>query len=629
MKEFDEFDNIEVPDRWDEIVASVETAAHSGPDHGVRRRSRVLVLLGAAAAVAAVLAGFLVLKRMSEGVVVTPAVEPSVSEPLASDPATSDPSPTQPPATGVPTTESFAPSSRECVSESDLGAIGEMFRTGQPTYDYTPARDVAELVEKSAVVVTGTIAGVQRQQGGRETYTVFDVEDVEVLAGAGQVESFVTSSLWAFLDEPDPLADRIELDGVRFVAFLEPLDLNSAPSRWQPDVEGFAFGCGDLPAESLAGLPPDARGLTVDGIVERVGSFVEPEGITRPVFPPEVCEATFARGNGLPLTDDITFFARPSDNPIAIQVIGTEATSPAEPFAWVQRSFGDNRDLRELRVFDNGNGDASWDVGDGSQGYIRTRGLDETAIREIIESLTPLPPDAEFPGFSVNSDVWQSLHEAMNTGVTGTGARSGCQVQNVEPEVAGVTLQYTLFAVNGDPVLRYGAVIDRPVPLDVAVVDQTVIIVSGFDDPAAPNAADVIEADPDTWRTLFGQPDERQVFTERIEQVREGDNVAVELRNLTDTEVEASTLTLRVVVEDGVSFLEVDFTDVVLHPDAEFDSFLIDGRLRAESTVSASSVGGVRISETSPADPFDLSVQITGADGDVLQTTDPIRLVPE
>ena len=623
MNEFDEFDHIEVPDRWDEIVARAETAASSGPDGGVGRRGGVLVLLGAAAAVVAMLAGFLVLNRMSDEVVVSPVTAQSVSEP-----STSDPSTTQSPSSAVPTTEPFAPASVECVSESDLGPIGDLFRTGQPTYDYTPARDVAELVEKSAVVVTGTVAGVQRQQGGRETYTVFDVEDVEVLAGSGEVESFVTSSLWALLDEPDPLADRIELDGVRFVAFLESLGLNSAPSRWRPDVEGFAFGCGDLPTESLVGLPPDARGLTVDGIVELVESSVEPEGITRPVFPPDVCEATFARGNDLPLTDDVTFFARPSDNPIAIQIIGTDETTPAEPFAWVQRSFGDNSALRELRVFDNGNGEASWDVGDGSQGYIRTRGLNETQIREIIESLTPLPPDAAFPGFSVDSDVWQSLHEDTNTDLTGTGARSGCQVQDVEPEIAGVTLQYTVFAVNGDPVLRYGAVIDRPIPLDVAVVDQTVIIVSGFDDPAAPNAADVIEADPDTWTSLLGQPDEMQVFAERIEQVVEGDDVEVELRNLTDVEIEASTLTLRVVVEDGVSFLEVDFTDVVLHPDAEFASFLINGRLRAESTVVAGSVGGVRISETSPADPFDVSVQITGADGDVLQTTDPIRLVP-
>jgi hypothetical protein len=624
MKEFDEFDNIEVPDRWNEIVARAETAASSGPSSDVGRRSRVLVLLGAAAAVVAMLAGFLVMNRMSQDVVVSPVTEPSVSDPLAPDPST-----TQSPSTAVPTTEPFAPASAECASESDLGAIGDLFRTGQPTYDYTPARDVAELIEKSAVVVTGTIAGVQRQQGGRETYTVFDVEDVEVLAGSGEVESFVTSSVWPFLDEPDPLADRIELDGVRFVAFLEPLGLNSAPSRWQPNVEGFAFGCGDLPAESPAGLPPDAQGLPVDGVVELVESSIEPEGIMRPVFPPEVCDATFARGNGLPLTDDVTFFARPSDNPIAIQIIGTKETTPAEPFAWVQRSFGDNRDVRELRVLDNGNGDASWDVGDGSQGYIRTRGLDEAQVREIMNALTPMPADAEFPGFVVDSDVWQSLHEAMNTGLTGTGARSGCQVQNVEPEIAGVTLQYTVFVVNGDPVLRYGAVIDRPVPLDVAVLGDSVIIVSGFDDPAAPNAADVIEADPDTWASLLGQPDEMQVFGERIEQVGEGDDVVVELRNLTDIEIEASALTLRVVVEEGVSFLEVDFTDVVLHPDAEFDSFLIDGRLRSESTVTAGSVGGVRISETSPADPFDVSVRITSADGDVLQVTDPIRLVPE
>lgn len=201
----------------------------------------------------------------------------------------------------------------------------------------------------------------------------------------------------------------------------------------------------------------------------------------------------------------------------------------------------------------------------------------------------------------------------------------------VEPELAGVTLQYTVTAASGDPVLLYGYVIDRPVPLDVGVVGGSVIIVSGFDDPAAPHADDVVEADPDVWQALLGRPDAMQVASgERVEPVREGEEVvAVELRNLTDVVLEASTLTLRVVVGEGVSFLEVDFTDAVLHPAAEFDSFGIDGRMRAESTVIAGSEGGVRISETSPADPFDVSVRITGADGDVLQATDVIRLVPE
>ncbi len=168
------------------------------------------------------------------------------------------------------TTVPPAPSMMDCGSQTVLGEIGDLFRSGQPTYDYTPARDVADLVERSAVVVTGTIAAVQRQQGGLETYTVFDVEDVEVLAGSDEVESFVTNSVWPFLDEPDPLGERVALDGVRFVAFLLPLDLNSAPSRWQPNVDGFAFGCDGVRAESLAGLPPDAAGLTVEAIVDQV-----------------------------------------------------------------------------------------------------------------------------------------------------------------------------------------------------------------------------------------------------------------------------------------------------------------------------------------------------------------------
>lgn len=504
MNEFDEFDellNIEVRDQWAEIVDRAETRHDEFATSGNRnaalsqRRNGVLVL-GAAAAIVALLAGLLLVDRTPDEVVVTPATEPTSTEPAAADSV-----PAQSPTTTLPVASSI-----DCGSQTALAEIGDLFRSGQPTYDYTAARDVAELVDWSEVVVTGTISSVQRQQGGLETYTVFDVADVEVLAGSGEVESFVTNSVWPFFDEPDPLGEPVALDGVRFVAFLIPLELNSAPSRWLPKVDGFAFDCDALPTESIAGLPPDAAGLSVRAIVDLVRSPSEGQSIMRPVFPPDVCAATSARGTGLPLTNDATFFARPSDNPIAIQIIGTDDTTPAAPFAWVQRSFGDNRAVRELRVFDNGNGEASWDIGDGSQGYLRTRGLDETAIREILDALTPLPADSVFPGFSMESDRWESLHETMNTDLTVIGARSECQVQGVEPQTAGVTLQYTVFAVDGDPILRYGAVIDRPLPLDVAVVGQTVIIVSGFDDPAAPNATQVTNADPNEWQDLLGRP---------------------------------------------------------------------------------------------------------------------------
>ncbi len=618
MNEFDEFLGIEVPDQWDEILERAKAGGRRTVGRS-RRRGNVLVLLGAVTAVVALLAGFVVFGT-PEDVVVSPVTEPVVTDPSVSDPSTSS----------LHVTVPLGPSIQECVSETELREIGDLFRSGQPTYDYTPASDVAELVEQSTVVVTGTIATVQRQRGGSETYTVFDVDDVEVLAGAGDVESFVTSSVWPVLDEPDPLGDPIGLDGVGFVAFLVPFELNSAPGRWHPSVDGFAFGCVGLPANSLAGLPPDAQGLTVDEVRALVGSSTERAGIKRPVFPPDVCEATSARENSFALTDDVTFFARPSDNPIAIQIVGTSETTPAEPFAWVQRSFGDDREESELRVFDNGNGEASWNVSDGSQGYIRTRGLDEATVREIRDSLTPLPVDGDFPGFSVDSDVWESLHETMNTGLTSTGARSDCQVIGVGPDLAGATLPYTVTAVNGDPVLRYAAVIDRPPPVDVGVTGETVIIVSGAVDAAAPTAADVVDADPTVWQNLLGQTtSDEALLGVPVQSVREGDDVVVDLRNLTDVEVETSTLTLRVVVEDGVSFLEVDFTGVVLHPDAEFDWFTIDGRVRAESTVHAGSVGGIRISETSPADPFDVSVRITSTEGEVLQMTDTIRLVPQ
>src|SRR6056297_1344862 len=49
----------------------------------------------------------------------------------------------------------------------------------------------------------------------------------------------------------------------------------------------------------------------------------------------------------------------------------------------------------------------------------------------------------------------------------------------------------------------FGGVIDHPAPLSVGVVGDSVVIVSGLDDPLAPSADDVIEADEETWRQLL------------------------------------------------------------------------------------------------------------------------------
>jgi hypothetical protein len=66
---------------------------------------------------------------------------------------------------------------------------------------------------------------------------------------------------------------------------------------------------------------------------------------------------------------------------------------------------------------------------------------------------------------------------------------------------------YRLTAVAGDPLTLYLAVLDRPRPHGVALVDGTLIITSGAPAYEPPfTAADVYDTDPETWATLLDQP---------------------------------------------------------------------------------------------------------------------------
>jgi hypothetical protein len=163
-------------------------------------------------------------------------------------------------ATGpLSTTTPIAPLA--CDSEDDLAAIEALVRSGQPAYDYQPARDVAQLVDWSDVVVSGTIASVERTGG----YTKFNVIEVEQLAGVGVVDQIGSMSFWAASEGADPLAEPVEFDSVVFVAFLE--EFANAPGGWTPFVEGFGFACSATSSAtaSLAGL---TRGTTELSLAE-------------------------------------------------------------------------------------------------------------------------------------------------------------------------------------------------------------------------------------------------------------------------------------------------------------------------------------------------------------------------
>jgi hypothetical protein len=242
-------------------------------------------------------------------------------------------------------------------------------------------------------------------------------------------------------------------------------------------------------------------------------------GVPRPFVDPEVCAVTSARTSTM-ADGELFLFARSREAPVPIQVIGDPAGGPAAPFALVQRYFSSDPDRGQLdaveidgtmigiTVLANGNGEAAWDLPDGSHAYVRARGLDRTALEALIGRLTPRTPDVPIPGFDYRPDPatpgLQLVAEHLNTGISGTAARIECTVP-------ATGYSYMLSALDGDAVYEYGGVIDRPVPLHVGLTDTAVIIISGPADPAAPTPADVTTADAEEWHDLLDAP----TFNER------------------------------------------------------------------------------------------------------------------
>ena len=190
--------------------------------------------------------------------------------------------------------------------------------------------------------------------------------------------------------------------------------------------------------------------------------------------------------------------------------------------------------------------------------------------------------------------------------------------------VPGTQLEYRISAISGDPIFGYGGVIDRSVPLAVGMIDGTVVVIDGRDDPAAPTVSDVVNADQSTWDELLTRTD-APGGTDNSFDVVIGEPVEVTLLNI-DEQVAAGTLVLRVVEEPDVAFLQVDTAGAVLHPDAVL--WKVDVQVGGGlSTTRVGTVHGYRIGDT----PFsgEINVEISVIDGGdfTLQTTGPIRLV--
>lgn len=356
-----------------------------------------------------------------------------------------------------------------------------------------------------------------------------------------------------------------------------------------------------------------------------------PAGITRPVIAAAICEPVSAREA---FTEGLTLFARPSTNPVPIQVIGDPVEGLLGPFAVVQRFFGDDRrpagdeavevdgTVFRISLSENGNGAVEWDVGDGSLGYVRSSGLDRAALLGVIAALTPRPATSAVPGFdySAAAEGRQLLHEQMNTDVSGEVGSSEC-------DVASTGYRYRISAITGDAVFQYGGVIDRPVPLEVGTRDSTLIVIDGVADPSAPTVGNVIDANPATWLELRSRPRGPEDSAPRTESISEGAEVVIPLTSVDDSTA-TSYLTLRLKTEQGVTFLEVDTADAVLAPDAAFWHTEINGGGGGISTANVGGVLGFRLGDAPVGVTIDVTISVIDGGEFVLQTTGVLRLVP-
>lgn len=669
MTPFDGFDEVPVPDQWDDIVQRsasatdpVEVGAVSD-GRGARRGRSNWVLMGAAVSVLVLVAGFFAIDSSRTSTrEASEATGDIVMTPTSDASAATTETTTEPTTPSTSAVEESSSAAVPCATEADLSEIGELLRSGQPVYDYQPARDVAQLVEWADLVIAGDLVSTQRTESPNGAgLTAFEISDVQVLAGEGDVDLIVSQAEWAQGQGLDPLGERVMFDGLRFIAFL--VTHTAAPDGWTPLVDGMAFGCDGLstpagevgpnPIVPLVDLPPGVLGMSVDEIaveVQRLAGAPSQPSITRPVIRSTECERISAQeftGSG-PI--ESVFLSR--DEVFPIQIVAAPEATAADPFALIQRwdEVTDEGMRGEVSVingvdvaigtFENGNGEATWLLSDESVGYLRSRGFDRTAIEAVVGSLQARPLDAALPGFDVDTSQTRFAirHEQLNTDPVETfRATSECLFGDDG-------WLYRVSALGGDVIWQHIAIIDRgPPPGEVQIVGGTVVVLDGTD---SFSIDDVVQSDFGEWAQLLDQPDfATQITTPPDVPIVVGsrDDVELELFDATGTELESGPLLLRLTEEYNAAtgdrtgvFLEIDASQITLHPDADVMVTFIDGRIRGRGTARVGPVSGSRRSDGETPAPFEISVRIVDGDpedldgdGDrPLQLSPTIRLVP-
>ena len=253
----------------------------------------------------------------------------------------------------------------------------------------------------------------------------------------------------------------------------------------------------------VLGADGEYASLRLDGDAARPPALADDATAIAPFVDADVCTTSSSTARSSASTDLVPF-AGSAVPPISIQVIGSPPPAgAAEPFAVILRYSpaprGVGADTRRIGDWDvalatgaNGNGEARWNLPDGTQGYVRSRGLDETALVDIVERLSARNLGAGVPGFGVDDRAAPSGLRLVVDSTATVDASIG-QAICVVPATGS---RYTITTLDGDAVFVFLGVIDRPVPLEVGVVGDDVVVIDGPDEPTAPTVADVV-ARPD------------------------------------------------------------------------------------------------------------------------------------
>jgi hypothetical protein len=242
------FDAVEAPDQWADIVrrsSASDSTTNAATNVVAMRRGRGWYL-AAAASFVALIGGLVVVTQLRDDDGAAPIDRP-VNDPT------------------------------ECAGESDLDAIAELLSSGLPVYDYQPAADLTELIDRNDVVIRAEITSAVHIDGANDDYTAANDGDTAISIGAptlliGEttetIEGFATSAQWPEGAGPDPLADSVAFDGLDVIAFLTARD--EAPFGWYPDIEGLIIACGDGPATSMIEAAPFLDLTSLDALETQI-----------------------------------------------------------------------------------------------------------------------------------------------------------------------------------------------------------------------------------------------------------------------------------------------------------------------------------------------------------------------